>query len=91
MHLLYCVALVCFSLAVSEVLDTKDWRTTDVSITFDAFTEIVDGEKGRFSIKRLKPSTGELIEDWVHDCYGKGDSCIEYRGVEYMALRSTPV
>jgi len=70
MHSLLClVALLCISLAASDMLDTKDWRTTDVSITFDAFTEIVDGEKGSFYIKRLKPSTGELIEEWVHDCY----------------------
>jgi len=65
MRLLCRVALLCTSLAVSEVLDTKDWRTTDVSITFDAFTEIVDGETGSFYIKRLEPSK----TDWAHDCY----------------------
>jgi len=66
MRILCLLALIALS-AAEQVVKTKDWRTTEVSIDSKSFTKIVDaeGRETSFYIKRLAPSK----EDWVHDCY----------------------
>jgi hypothetical protein len=52
------------------MLDTDKWQLSNVTINTDSFTEIRDGQFGRFYMKRLAHgSDGSDASDWVHDCY----------------------